>query len=811
MTTSTRTLLLINGHRTGGSIDVNQFPRLLTQRVDVVTGGASAAYGSDAVGGGVNIILDTKFNGLRGDTQYSETKYHDDKTWNAQLAFGTAIGQRAHLVLGGEYSKGLGARADNKRPWIADMRGVTIPNATRAFGLSPNINTVGFNFSTMNPGGLIVSGPLKGITFDAGGVARQFQYGMINGVPAVFGNNMIGGEVTDPSVLYLKGAIERYSLFGHLDVDLTAKVHGWVELSSSQVNGKANTFFVRDQGNLTIQAANPFIPAAIKAQMTAQNLTTLTMGRVETELGQPTSTNKNDIYRYAAGLDGELGHGWTWDAYLQYGKAIYHGNTYNSRLEANWKQAIDVVANAQGVPVCRNPANGCVPFNVFGVGAGSAAAAARVGGTQSIETTRDQTAAAFNVHGEPLKTWAGPVAVAAGAEYRRESIDTTADALSYAKAFNSGNTQPLKGAYDVKEGYIEVGVPLARDMTFAKAIDINGAVRLTDYSTSGRVTTWKVGAVWSPTSEILFRVTRSRDIRAPSLNELYTAGASSLQTATNFKGPFAGVSFSVPVIAGGNPNLRPERANTFTTGVTLRPKFARLRFSADYYSIVILDQIGSPALTSIDLCKAGEQSFCSLINFDAAGTIVSIQNPFFNNNKFTVRGIDLELTYNQPLSEISSALKGTITGRAFATKTLEYSTETPLLKIDRSGQNVSAVSGSSMIPRWIANYSLTYDVGRFAGTVQWRYTSPGVIERTAITGTPTERTNNKLGSQTLTNLSAQYRIVDKGSRRLELYGAINNVFNKGPPPPVYAIANYTLFYDAIGTSFRGGLRFASLA
>jgi outer membrane receptor protein involved in Fe transport len=806
---SSRTLLLVNGHRTGGSIDVNQFPRLLVQRVDVVTGGASAAYGSDAVGGVVNIILDTRFNGLRGDTQYAETKYGDDKTWNAQLAFGTSLfGDRAHLIVGGEYSDGKGARADDKRPWIADMRGVTIPNASRAFGLSPNINTVGFNFSTMNPGGLITAGPLKGITFDAGGVPRPFQYGTINGVPAVFGNNMIGGERADPSVLYLKGAIERYSLFSRLDVNLTSKVRGWVELSNSQVTGKANTFFVRDQGNLTVQAANPFIPAAIRAEMTRLGLATLTMGRVSTELGQPTSVNRNDVYRYAPGLEGELRGSWSWDAYVQYGLAKYHGETSNSRIEANWRQAIDVVAGPNGVPQCRNPANGCVPVNLFGPGSISPAAAAWVTGTQYIDTDRSQTAAAFNLHGEPFKTWAGPVPVAFGAEYRKEKIDTTADAMSYARAFNSGNTQPLKGSYDVKEAYAEVGVPLAKDLAFAKSFDVNGAVRLTDYSTSGRVTTWKVGATWEPRSDLLLRITRSRDIRAPSLNELYTAGASSLQTATNFRGPNAGVSFSVPVIASGNPDLKPERANTFTTGVTFRPRFARLRFSADYYSIKILDQIGSPALTSIDLCKIGEQAFCALINFDAAGTIVSIRNPFFNNNRFTVRGIDLELTYTQPMNEIWSALPGTLSGRAFATKTLEYSTETPLLKIDRSGQNVSAVSGSSMIPRWIANYQLTYDVGRFTGTVQLRYTSPGVIERTSITGTPTERLNNKMSSQTLTNLSAQYRVLARDGRRLELYGAINNVFNKGPPAPVYSIANYTLFYDAIGTSFRGGLRFS---
>lgn len=806
---SSRTLLLINGRRAGGSQDLNQIPTALAQRVDVVTGGASAAWGSDAVAGVVNIILDTKFNGLKGDIQYGETKYGDDKTWRASLVGGTELfGGRGHLLVGGEYSDGKGAQTKNPitsdpRPWIADRRGPTITNpASATNGLPPNLNVTGFNFSTMNAGGLITAGPLKGITFDDGGAPRQFQYGQ------VFGNNMIGGEVTDPSTSYLKAAVERYTIFSHLDVTLSSKIKGWAELSNARVTGLTNVVNSRDQGNLTIQAANPFIPASIRAQMTTLGLTTLTMGRINGDIGQPISKNTTDVYRFAAGLEGDLVGSWKWDAYGQYGEADGKVTVANSRIEANWKQAIDVVANAQGIPVCRNPANGCVPFNIFGPNAGSQAAINWVTGIQYNYSTRKQTVIAANLHGEPLKTWAGPVAVAAGLEYRKEAVANTSDALSLARVFTTGNTQPLAGEYSVKEGYVEVAVPLLRDAPFGKSLDLNGAIRYTDYTTSGGVTTWKIGATWEVTSELLFRATRSRDIRAPSLGELFSPGNTTNNQVLQIRGPTAGTSSLAAVTGGGNVNLRPEKANTFTGGMTYRPKWARLRFSADYFSIKIIDQIATAGIDNItDRCRRGSQEFCDLITFNSVGTITAIRNPSVNNNKFTTTGMDLEASFSQPLSEISGGLAGTLSARVLATRLWDYAVTDQFGTINRVGQNAPVLLGSTGMPDWVANYTLAYDVGRFSGSVQWRFINKGVLEKTSIPGTATARLNNELPSQTLVNLAASYNFINSEGRRLQLFGAINNVFNKGPPVPV-ALGNPGLAYDTVGATYRVGIRFS---
>ena len=828
-----RTLLLINGRRTGGSQDLNQFPLILTQRVDVVTGGASAAYGSDAVSGVVNIVLDGKFTGLKGELQAGQTKYGDGKNWKGSLAFGSGFfGDRGHITIGGEYNYYGGVTTEEQgRPWIAANRGLQIANpcpinvpiaSLPASCGGRNNGYPGFvyddnqNFPTMAPGGLITAGPLKGIVFEDGGVTRNYQYGVI------MGNSMIGGEKSDPSIFFINAKLKRHAIFSHIDFKLTDAVNSWVELSSAKNHGMTLTSRPRDQGNLTILRGNPFIPAAIAAQMApggpngAAGLASLTMGRINNDGGQPQSDNFIDIYRFAGGFDGEfgaLGKAWKWDAYYQYGKTHTFVKTVGSRNNNRWTQALDAIAGPNGTVVCRNPAGGCVPFNIFGPNAASQAARDFVFGTQTSDSDRAQTAAAFNLNGEPLSTWAGPVALAMGAEYRKESLSSYGDPLAQANVWDSGNTKRLAGKFDVYEGYAEVAVPLAKDMALAKSLDLNAAVRRTHYSTGSGywVTTWKVGATYEPTSEILLRAAVSRDIRAPSINELYNPGTVANNNAINFQGPFAGQGVIAALTTTGNVNLTPERSKTYTLGASYRPKWTRLRFSADYYSINITDQIGTLGANAIvDRCaKAKDQAFCSLLSFDSVGTITKVLNQTVNSNSFKTRGLDLEASYVQPLSELPFIkLPGTLTGRALATRSFEYAlTDAVLGRTDRHGQNMSSFIGTTNVPYWMANYSLSYNLNKFTGGIQFRYISAGALETTSITGTATERLNNKVGSQTVTNLSAQYQIINSEGRRLEIFGAINNVFNRGPSYPIWGLSNLGIYYDSIGMVYRGGIRF----
>jgi outer membrane receptor protein involved in Fe transport len=830
-----RTLLLLNGRRTGGSQDLNQFPVILTQRIDVVTGGASAAYGSDAVAGVVNIVLDTKFEGLKGNAQYGQSKYGDDETWTGSLAYGGRLfNDRAHLLLGGDYSYGKGAYTaehpyDDKRPWVAAERylqiqnpcGILLPTLPASCGGQNNgLSPFGYyehvRFSTQTPGGIITAGPLKGITFEDNGTYRQFQYGIVTG------NNMIGGDKAGSynQIFALRPKFERYSLLGHFDYKVTDKVNAWLEYGNAQTKGTVPIVRPRDQGTITILRGNPFIPAAIAAQMApgALNLATLTMGRLNSDGGQPDSDVKNMIYRFAGGLDGAfgaLGKEWTWDAHYQYGRLHQEMLTYGSRNTARWTQALDAVNGPNGVPVCRNPAGGCVPFNIFGPNAASQAARDFVFGTQSANRDTTQNNATFNLHGEPVSTWAGPVALALGGEYRKEQVNTTSDPIARVGGWDSGNIRPLAGSYNVKEVYAEAAVPLAKDMVLARSLDLNGAIRYADYSTAGGATTWKVGGTWKPIDEIMFRSTLSRDIRAPNNTELFNTGGVSRNNITQIDGPSKGSATLTDYVTSGNPNLKPEKSKTWTAGVTLQPKFARLRFSADYYNIKITDQIGTiGAQDVVNLCAAGRPDMCALLTFDGIGggrgTITAVQNSSVNNARFQTRGLDLEASFVQPLDQLPGgfvSLPGQITLRAFGTKVFEYAQTDLGGYLDRVGQNHATFAGTLNIPEWLATYNVQYDVGKFMIAAQFKYIGPGVTEITSITGTATQRDNNKLPSQTTVNLSASYVILDADGRRLQAYGTIQNLFNRGPPFPVYPISQPAYMYDSLGMAWRMGLRF----
>jgi outer membrane receptor protein involved in Fe transport len=669
-------------------------------------------------------------------------------------------------------------------------------------GLPPYINAADEHFSTVAPGGLITAGPLKGITFEDGGVPRPFRYGV------VIGNYMLGGENPNPLTYNIQPDFHRYALLGRLDYEWSPRLKGWAEATLSEVKSETVNARPIDQGNLTIRAENPFIPAPIRSQMAALGLASLTMGRLNIDGGQPTTTNRNVRNRYAAGLQGELGSGWKWDAFAQYGVADTHVVTEGSRNTARWLQSLDAVAGPDGIPVCRNSANGCAPFDIFGPNAASQAARDFVFGTQSSQTRRRQTNLGFNFHGEPVSTWAGPVAVAAGAEYRRETQNTFGDPIAGVQGWDSGNVLPLKGAYRVGEVYAEAAAPLADAAAPVGALALNGAVRVADYSTAGGAVAWKLGGTWRPLPELLIRVTRSRDVRAPNIAELYSAGVNNLQNAVNVRGPNAGLAVIVPLYTSGNPNLKMERANTFTAGATWRPMGGRLQLSADYYSATILNQIGSIGWNAItNRCVQGIRAFCDLIVFDPIGNIVSVNNPTINNNRFVARSIDLEARYSQPLDKLWSPLKGRLEGRAFATRALEFSVDdgTAAGKIDRVGTLTPTLIATTSMPKWTATYFLTYELGGFQTTLQLHYVAAGVMESTSITGTPTERLNNKVSSQTTAFLSTRYNFRI-GGRAFQVFGRVNNLFDRGPPFPVYPLSQLGTFYDAAGTTYRFGVR-----
>jgi outer membrane receptor protein involved in Fe transport len=466
-----------------------------------------------------------------------------------------------------------------------------------------------------------------------------------------------------------------------------------------------------------------------------------------------------------------------------------------------------------GSIVCRStltaPTNGCVPANFIGPGNVTPAAFDYFSADSLFELKNHQHVVAFNLAGEPFSTWAGPVAIAAGAEARWEKAAAASDPISTANLFNGGNLQPISGESNVKEAYGEVVVPLAKDMMLARSLELNGAVRYTDYSLSGGVTTWKLGATYEPVDGLRFRATRSRDIRAPNIGELFTRPT---RVNTALINPYTRQNQTgTAAFLSGNPNLTPEIAKTWTAGGSYQPSWLRgFRMAVDYYSITINNVIGQPTTQNIvDTCFIGGlPEYCALFTRDPVTNVLSnIQRPFLNQAQFKTSGWDYEIAYSRPL------LGGNLSVRALGNYVANLTTVAaqpngPPVITEVSG--MTSGNNNTGVPHWIWNMSANYARGGWSGTLQARYIEKSRFDNTFIgPDDPAYRTSlansindNTVPAYVLWNAFGQVDVTDK----IQVFAAINNLFDKAPPQSL-TLNSYFTFYDVIGRSYRLGVRY----
>ncbi|MET0290974.1 MAG: TonB-dependent receptor, partial [Steroidobacteraceae bacterium] len=645
-----RNLVLLDGRRVvpaniAGNTDINLLPQNLISSVSVVTGGASAAYGSDAVAGVTNFILDKRFDGLKVDVNGGLSSHDGDgESYRVAVAGGTSfLDGRLHVIGSFDYRKSEQAFKEN-RDW-ADRYCALIPR--------PGVTTA--NMSVTNPrqtiacgvtqpsssyGGAIVSGPLvtatQGITFGPGGVPEAFTYGTLRSA-----NLQAGGEgnfVGDTA--NFNTPLDNKVFFTHALFEVTENVEAFVQGTYARAYSVYTQTPPYFQGNtgITVFSGNPFIPATIQQQMTTRGIPSFGMGIVPASWGTIDISSEYQAWDGSVGLKGSFGDNWKWDAYYQQGRTAFRLDYRNQISLERAYRAFDAVVAPNGTVVCQsalaNPAayGGCVPLNPFGAGSPSQAALDYIHGPQqawNLNVMR-QSSAAANLSGELGATWAGPIAVGTGIEWRKLEGAVGSDPISNTAPNYTGirglpgaypgriggwltsNVLPTSGEYDVKEGFVETLIPLARDMSFARELDLNAAFRRTDYSQSGTVNTWKVGLTWRPIDELLLRGTRSRDIRAPGIGDLFSRDSSGPDTIVIDRVLPAGPSVSVPIIIAGNPMLRPEEADTTTFGLTYQPAWLTgFAASLDYYDISIADVLASvSAQETIDRCALGQQIYC---------------------------------------------------------------------------------------------------------------------------------------------------------------------------------------------------------
>lgn len=839
-----RTLTLLDGQRVvpayiNGVVDISQFPQLLIKKVDVVTGGASASYGSDAVAGVVNFVTDKQFEGIKANLQGGITTYGDDRSILGQVAVGHGfLDNRLHLEASGEFFRNSGVPGGEVGGKLANGRPVSYRegSASYALGRQPT-GTPQYYFyprdlqdASFGRYGLITAGPLRGTAFDAAGNVTAFQFGS-----NCIGSLCQGGDQSNfvTSTRTVDDPMRRIVGYARAGFDVTPDIEIYGTASVSQVKiSNTPTAYPRRAG-ITISCSNPYLPTSVATACRTNNITSFTFGTTNSTFPEKAVIyNTRTQKRFVGGADGKFslfGSDVTFDAHYEHGKNRVNINIENMTLLPHYNAAIQATRNAAGQITCSTPAAtalGCVPLNVFGGPTLTDAQyrfIAPENGPHSITNfTEDAGAVSFNL--TPFRNWAGDVAVAVGGEWRREHYVTRADPYGAGISADSlndddypvdpllatagsnwfaGNYKNGRGTYNVKEAFLELGVPIWNGDAAGK-LDLNLAGRIADYSTAGVARTWKVGATWAtPLDGLRLRGVVSRDIRAPNLSELFAAPQTTTLIVVN-----RATGGNVQVLANtvGNTNLKPEVSNNKEVGLVYRPDFLQnLVFSVDYFDIKVRQAISAfSAQQIIDLCFNGNQAFCG--GFDLSGTIGTANAPFvtvqpFNLASLKTRGVDVELSYRIDLRQA-----GMLNLHALATRTIDYTSNPGI-----AGQIVQQLAGSNSTdtPKWKVNLSQSWTLGAFSLNLVERIVSAGKINPNYFTCTsscpastiqnPTTNFNHIPGAVYF-DVGGSYRINDA----LEVYGRVDNATNHRIPP-----FGSTTIYDVIGRTFRLGVRFTT--
>ncbi|MFC4314333.1 TonB-dependent receptor domain-containing protein [Steroidobacter flavus] len=847
-----RTLVLLDGKRmapatlgTGdnatGAPDANAIPTALIQRVEIVTGGASAVYGSDALAGVVNFILDKEFTGIKGTAEVGQTTYHDNDSQLYSLAVGAPFAEsRGHLLFSAEWAGSDEIRGNN-RPWNRrSYQLINNPNSSNT-GTTPRlIKVFDVGMSQATQGGLITGcyfgaaiAPtaagcgLRGTDFVGNGTPMPFNFGSIISNPYMSGGDWERSRNDNLQSLTMQ--MERSTAFGRASFDLTEDTTIYTELGYSKTRAINHHALRSFDFNLKIPVSNAFIPEEIRQTMLANNITSLQMGTTNADLPAVQGDNTRTFKRMVLGSEGNFqigGDDWSWDAYVQRSSTDALQTAPGNRINANYTKAINSVRDASNRIVCSvnadaptaNDDPACVPYNPFGVGVNSQAVIDYITETGRADQELIQDVAAVSASGQPFSSWAGPISLAFGLEHRREEVKGTASALDEAGAFFAGNWHASHGKYNVTEGFVETVVPLAADVPAAQALDLNAAARWTDYSTSGDVVTWKLGTTWQPIDDLRFRVTRSRDIRAPSLGDLFNAGASG---GSNFTDPRDGSQSVITSVTTGNPELVPEEADTTGLGVVLSPRFMPgFTMSIDYYRIEIDGAIASlGAQENANRCEQGVTALCRYVIRGADGKIVTVYNQPQNILSQEATGFDVEMSYTVTVGP------GDMTLRALGTyfdKLLTKDTRT----IDGSGLNAGGAGiglGNALAsPKYRYLVSLGYNWEPVSATLTMRGVSSGKYNNDFIvcnddcppttTSSPYQTIDsNHIAGARYFDLSLNGKLLDTGA---EVFFVVDNLLNKAPARVAgtrgggyYNGQDSADYYDRLGRYYRAGVRF----
>ena len=853
---ATRTLTLVNGRRFipangAGSVDLATIPNALVKRVDVITGGASAVYGSDAITGAVNFVLRDDFEGLEFSTQFGQTSESDGRSSNFDLLLGTNFGEdRGNLTL-------FVSRSERDPVYMQN----------RGFSSVPLNASLGPSGSGNIPGGRVSLSAAQIATLDVGqgaGVLPVGSEGCTTPVNSIrFDANGRVMRHCDPETLYNYAAgnyllrpLERWQLstLGHYRIN--DNVEAYVDLhyalaknefqqaadSVSIVTGTNSYFEVADY------ATNPVLSPDVRALFvnnpqifdpTGSGNARISGGisRRFGELGLRNFAFERATIGSTAGLRGSFevaGHNWQWDVFGQYQRSRTDENVQNTMSPARLQLGLNSTL-VGGQVVCVTQFAGCVPVNPFGLGSITPEAAAFISPARSSSDLFERTVGGASLAGEFFELPAGPISAAIGVEYRDDDYRYRPGATDLAREYGSASRGITAGGFDVSEVFAEVRVPILADKPGVDVLAIEGAVRYSDYSNFGGVNTWRVGLEWGPTDWLRFRGAYNVAIRAPGINELFSPIATGFspgndpcaairnpsQEVRDFcvaqgvpaaeRDTFVQAALGFQQVSGGNPALREETSETTTVGAVLRlPFLDRFNLAVDYFEIKVDDAVATMnAQTTLDVCysllDANSEPCRAITRLAGSGQVFEVRASNSNIGSLSVEGVDLTVDYTFDLPGAMSIGDGQSTLALAANAGWLFKRESQIIGaavIDCAGYFGSCTAqGAGGSPDFKAQFMATYGGGPLLVRSQVRYIA-GLDPLPAIAAsTPVDA-----GSVTYVDLSASYHFGD----RVEIYGGIDNLFNELPPLLTAswggdANTDVTM-YDVIGRRYFMGLR-----
>lgn len=855
-----RTLTLVDSRRhvptnQGDGVDLNMIPTVLIDRAEIVTGGASASYGSGAIGGVVNVLLDRELDGAKARVDLGTTAHGGDQDMRYGFGWGSSIGDAGRLVVGVE-GQDLDA-VENcivTRDWC--RRGAQI-QLNRYYATNDDPNYVYRENVRVNVNDRGVF-PRLGLTFDETGTTLQ---------PfAVSGAYNVGGD-GEPIWLdtTLRSGVERHVGYASYQHDLSETLSLIVDASTGDVDSYSPQDAI-DASNLQLRADNFYLNRLAVNPCAAEPAASCVFSKDFSTQVDTANDTRTTLGRVAVGLSGAFGESsWTWDGYYQYGKSETLQAVYESRHSERFNMALDAVDDGAGNPVCRvtrdgfaavygptstvdaRLAIGCVPIDVFGTQPFAPAAYDYTHGRVLEHTDVRQEMVELVASGDLGRGFGhGPLRAAAGTSWRDESIDNPADSsqLDYVRRdYQSQFGESFAGSVSVLEWFGELDVPVTEQFR------LQVAARRSDYeNTAGAGTgvegqsfrygidTWKVSGNWSITDAVRLRVSQSRDSRAPNFRELYyrkvfpsgsVFGFCSNPWTGNLNQAFFTYTGDACVVdLRGGLDLKPEKSDTTTVGVVLTPSQSAIKLAVDYYDIRIADAI-TPAATgfAIDACNlARDPLLCAQIEgtlLDPAdplggfSDIVKVTPVALNLRSYKVRGVDVSADWRRTYAF------GTVATRLLASRMLDQlvqpSTSSTLLR-DISGVTGRPGGSSDWEPaaNWAAHWFTTLSRGGWRVTTQARYVSAGVkdqdrrgpeqdgYDRDAVNSID----DNRMPSYVVWGLAGSYELPFRGAT-LELFGSVQNVFDKDPPLSGLGVSGTNpVFFDTIGRSYRVGIRAA---